>query len=292
LTAVGEPGDPDKALRTSRLPRPWRLLLALLCAPIAIAALGPSRASAQAPRIEDVEDSLRRDPSYKVRVDAAIILGRLAQPRSLPALIGALKDDHPTVRASAAYALGRYQAPIARDGVKTALRDPSPIVRHMAREALRHMGGGVDDTTPAHPGEPGIRGRTVRKPSFEVKEVGDPERRAGPALRSHMRDFLVDQLRPYGDVAPAERSGTYAIDGVIKSLTMTSTGQDVEVNCAVQLVVSRQPAGGVFMMTSRDATVQRPKRQWRPEQRAGMEMQALEAAVRSASQDLVSQLGQ
>jgi hypothetical protein len=291
LTTVGLAGDPDKALRASRLSRAWpRLLLLVICVQAAVTVTGARWARANPPRIEDVEDHLRRDPSYKVRVDAAIILGRLAQPRSLPALIGALKDDHPTVRASAAYALGRYQSPLAREAVNAALRDNSPIVRHMAREALRHMGGGPDENTPRHAGEPAIRGRAIQKPSFEVKPVGDPGQRAGPALRSHMRDFLVDQLRPYGDVTPAERSGTYAIDGVIKSLTMTSTAQDVEVNCAVQLVVSRQPAGGVFMMTSRDATVQRPKRQWRPEQRSGMEMQALEAAVRSASQDLVEKL--
>ena len=47
----------------------------------------------------------------------------------------------------------------------------------------------------------------------------------------------------------------------------------------------------IFLMTSGEATVQRPRRQWRPEQRAGMEMQALEAAVRGASEDLVNQLG-
>jgi hypothetical protein len=265
--------------------------MALVCVPLAVALTSVGRARADRPaRIEDVEESLSRDSSYKVRVNAAIILGRLAQPRSLPVLIGALKDDHPTVRASAAYALGHFQSPMARDAVNAALRDASPIVRHMAREALRRMGGGADDSTPRHPGEPGIRARAATKPSFEIKPVGDPQKRADPALRSHMRDFLVDQLRPYGDVAPGERLGTYAIDGVIKSLTLTSNGQEVEVNCAVQLVVSRQPTGGVFMMTSRDATVQRPKRQWRPEQRAGMEMQALEAAVRSASQDLVAQL--
>ena len=292
MTAVGLAGDPCKALRASRLPRAWpRLLLAALCIPLAVTAADVSGARADAPaRIEDVEDSLRRDSSYKVRVNAAIVLGRLAQPRSLPALIGALKDDHPTVRASAAYALGQFHAPIAREAVNAALRDTAPIVRHMAREALRRMGGGADDGTPAHPGEPAIRARAVRKPSFEIKPIGDSGQRADPALRSHMRDFLVDQLRPHGDVAPGERLGTYAIDGVIKSVTMTSNAHEVEVNCAVQLVVSRQPTGGVFMMTSRDATVQRPKRQWRPEQRPGMEMQALEAAVRSASQDLVGQL--
>jgi hypothetical protein len=292
LTATARRGDPDRALRAISL------VLAVVAAGLAMTA-GPS-AHAQAerraqrqpqPQIADVEDSLAHDPSYKVRVDAAIVLGRLAQPRSLAALVAALRDPHPSVRASAAYALGRFSSPLAREAVTEALRDPAPLVRHMAQESLRHLGG-ADESTPREPGQATIRrrGPAAPRPSFEVKQMGDPQRRAGPVLRSHMRDFLVDQLRPFGDVSPGDNRGTYAVDGVIKNLTVASTGHEVEVSCAVQLIVSRQPQGGVFLMTSGEATVQRPKHQWRPEQRAGMEMQALEAAVRGASEDLVHQL--
>jgi hypothetical protein len=289
LTTTARRGDPEVALRAPSTPR---LIVALVCCcGLATAAAAPARGEGELPpRIGDVEDSLAHDPSYKVRVDAAIVLGKLAQPRSVPALVSALRDDpHPSVRASAAYALGRFGAPAAREAVVEALRDPAPIVRHMAHEALRHLGG-ADESTPRERGEPAIRRRTAPKPSFEVKQMGDPEHRAGPVLRSHMRDFLVDQLRPFGDVAPGENRGTYAVDGVIKNLSLAASGRDVEVSCVVQLIVSRQPSGGVFLMTSGEAVVQRPKRQWRPEQRAGMEMQALEAAVRSASEDLVGRL--
>jgi hypothetical protein len=62
------------------------------------------------------------------------------------------------------------------------------------------------------------------------------------------------------------------------------------VTCVVQLVISRQPNGGVFMLTNGQATVQKPKRQWRPQLRPSMELEALEAAVRSASEDLVTHL--
>ena len=278
-------------MRALRAPSPPRLLLAFLCAELALAVAAPRPVRAQTPRIGDVEESLGHDPSYKVRVDAAIILGRLGQPRSVPALVGAIRDPHPSVRASAAYALGHFASPLARDAVVSALHDPAPIVRHMAHEALRRLGG-ADESTPRVRGEAGIHRRSsAPKPSFEVKAVGDPEHRAGPVLRSHMHDFLVDQLRPFGDVSPGENRGTYAVDGVIKNLSLASSGREVEVSCAIQLVVSRQPSGGVFLMTSGEATVQRPKGGWRPEQRAGMEMQALEAAVRGASEDLVNQLG-
>jgi hypothetical protein len=254
----------------------------MAAAPLARAADGPP------PSIDDVEQSLANDPSYKVRVDAAIVLGKLAKPRSLPALVGALKDPHPSVRASAAYALGRYSSPLAREAVSAALRDPVGIVRQMARDSLHRMA--TADESAANERGAAIHRRSVPRPSFEVKAVGDPEHRAGPALRSHMRDFIIDQLRPFGDVDPLENQGTYAVDGVIKSLSVSTAGHEVEVSCAVQLVVSRQPSGGVFLMSNGEATVQRPRHQWRPDNRAGMELQAVEAAVRGASEDLLAHL--
>jgi hypothetical protein len=259
---------------------------------VALAILPVSVSARPAPRIDDVEHSLLYDPSYKVRVDAALVLGRLRQERSVAPLITALKDSQPAVRASAVRALGFIPTPGSRQAVMSSLHDPAPVVRHMARYALRQLGPTADDdVTPLPPGEPGIRRRTVSKPSFDVKPVADPQHKAGPALRSHMRDFLLDQLRPFGDVAFREHPATYAIDGVIKTLTVDMDGPAVEVKCAVQLVVSRQPGGGVFLTTSGEATVMKPRRQWRPQLRASLELTALEAAVRGASEDLVAQLG-
>jgi hypothetical protein len=246
-----------------------------------------------APRIDEVEEALAHDRSYKVRVDAALVLGRLRQTRSIPALIGALKDVNPAVRASAARALGNIGSPIAHDAVAKATSDPAPQVRRVAKEALKSLGGGdLDtDTPPAPmPGAPAIRARAGKKLSFEVKQMGDQSNKANTALRSHMRDFIVSRLRPYGDTAPRENEGMFAVDGVIKDLTTNMRGSDVETNCAVQLVLSRQPGGGVFLLTSGEATVQRPKRQWKPQQKSGMELEALENALRSASEDLLNQI--
>jgi hypothetical protein len=267
------------------------LVVSLFLVVLATFALAAAPARAQAPQIDDVEESLVRHPSYKVRVEAALILGKLRQQRSVPALIAAARDSHPAVRASSVRALGLIGAPGGRDAVVGALHDPVPTVRHMARDALRGLGG-FDDSTPRHPGEPGIRRRPGGRPplSIEVKPVGDPEQQAGPVLRSHMRDFLVEQLRPLGDVSPAEGQATYAVGGVIKNLYVARGGPDVEVICAVQLVVMRQPGNALFLMTSGEARVQKPKRQWRPQLQASMELEAVEGAVRGASRDLISQL--
>jgi hypothetical protein len=254
-------------------------------------ALAAARAARAAPRIEEVEEALAHDRSYKVRVDAALVLGRLHQTRSIPALIGALKDGNAAVRASAAQSLGRIGSPIAKDALAKALADPVLAVRRTARNALEALGGDVDDTPPApEPGQPAIRPRAGKKLSFEVKAMGDRSNHAGPALRSHMRDFVLAQLRPYGDVSPPEHQGMFAVDGVIKDLSTSTRGADVEVNCSVQLVLSRQPGGGVFLLTSGEATVQKPRRQLKPGQKSTMELEALENALRSASEDLLNQI--
>jgi HEAT repeat protein len=271
---------------------PRRPLCSLLFAALLALAADPARA--QAPQIEDVEDSLLHDPSYKVRVDAALVLGKLHQQRSVPALAAATKDAHPAVRASAVRSLGLIAAPTARDAITLALHDPVPAVRRTAREALRSLGD-LDDTTPREAGDPGIR-RRPPKLAIEVKPVGDPQHQAGPVLRSHMRDFLVEQLRPLGDVSADERlaggpTTSYAVDGVIKHLVVTRGGPDVEVTCAVQLIVMRQPGNALFLLTSGEGRVQKPRRQFRPQLQASMELEAVEVAVRGASEDLISQLG-
>jgi HEAT repeat protein len=271
---------------------PRRPPCCLLFAALLVLAAGPARA--ESPQIDDVEESLLRDPSYKVRVDAALILGKLHQQRSVPALTAATKDPHPAVRASAVRSLGLIAAPGARDAILLALHDPAPSVRRMARDALRSFGG-LDDAAPREQGEPGIH-RRAAKLSIEVKPVGDPQHQAGPVLRSHMRDFLVEQLRPLGDVSADERLASaqvasYAVGGVIKNLVVTHGGPDVEVTCAVQLIVMRQPGNALFLLTSGEGRVQKPRRQFRPQLQASMELEAVEVAVRGASEDLISQLG-
>jgi HEAT repeat protein len=273
-----------------RAPLP-RLRFAAILAGLAVALrLAPALA---VPKIDEVEEALAHDRSYKVRVEAAIVLGRLHQSRSVPALIGALRDPNSAVRATAVRSLGQIGSPIAKDAVGKALVDPVSLVRRLAKDAMKQLGGddpGSDTPPPPTPGAPAIRPRPGKKLSFEVEPMGDQSKRAGSALRSHMRDFVLAQLRPYGDVDPHENEGMYSVDGVIKELETKMQGPDIEVTCAVQLVLSRQPGGGVFLLTSGEATVQRPRHHFKPQQASGMELEALENALRSASEDLLGQI--
>jgi hypothetical protein len=262
-----------------------RTVSALLLVVIgAVLARGAAAWAGGRPRIEDIEQSLARDPSYRVRVSAALVLGKLGEPRSVPALLAALHDGHPAVRATAAASLGKISDPTSAGEVRAALgqaaQDGSTLVRHMAAGALR----AIDRRAGAD--------RAAGPLTFEVKPMGDRSHHAGPALRDHMRDFLTDQLRPLGDVSTSASVRGFVVDGVIKDLSLNASPDTVEVVCAVQLVVSRRPSGGVFLLTTGEAIVQRPRNQFRPQHRATMEIEALESAVRGASADLVQHLAQ
>ena len=275
---------------------------ALLLAVISSLLFAPlAEARERTARIDDVEQSLLHDPSYRVRVGAALVLGRIGNPRSLPVLIRALDDANPAVRASAAASLGRIGDPAAREPLARLARDPNSMVRRMAGTALQ----GLPDPA-ARSGGPARVGGAARdgdrprpRPSFEVKPMGDRSHHAGPAMRQHMREVLTAELAPVGDVArggggaaASDGSLGFVIDGVIKDLSFAMHPDRVEVTCAVQLVISKQPSGGVFLLTSGEAVVQKPRRHFRSQNRPDMEVQALESAVRGASEDLRRHLAQ
>ncbi|HET6281943.1 MAG TPA: HEAT repeat domain-containing protein [Polyangia bacterium] len=239
-----------------------------------------------APRIEDIEQSLTADRSYKVRVEAALILGRLKERRSVAALITALRDSHPAVRATAAQALGRIGDQSARDPLLRAHQDGNRFVRRMSGEAIRALQAKARNPDPQVATTRGPTGR----PAFDVKPMGDRSHKATPALRGRMRDFVTTHLRSVGDITVSNEEPGFVVDGSIKELSMTTGPDLVQVGCSVQLVVSRHPSGGVFLLTSGEAMVQKPANQFKPQQKATMEMEALEHAVRGASEDLLQSL--
>src|SRR4051812_11662988 len=93
------------------------LLLGLLCA-----------ASARADRVDDLSRVVISDSNWKVRMQAANVLGRLRDRRGVPALVRALSDGSEAVRGVAAGALGEIGDASASAALQRSLRDPSQLV--------------------------------------------------------------------------------------------------------------------------------------------------------------------
>ncbi|HVR64845.1 MAG TPA: HEAT repeat domain-containing protein, partial [Polyangia bacterium] len=109
---------------------------------MALAAAGPAALAAAPPgKIDELCHALLEDTNYKVRVQAALVLGRLRDLSAVPSLTRALDDPNKTVRAIAAQALGQIADPSALDPLKALLRRESDaFVRKETEKAVALLG--------------------------------------------------------------------------------------------------------------------------------------------------------
>src|SRR6185295_21713 len=98
-------------------------------------------------KVEDLVRAVTEDTNYKVRVQAALVLGKLGDPRAVQPLIKALADQNKTVRGIAASALGQLGDAAAVDPLRGLLRrETDPFVRGQAEKAMAALaarGGGA-----------------------------------------------------------------------------------------------------------------------------------------------------
>ena len=208
--------------------------------------------------------ALASERSEKVRVQAALVLGRAGDVRATPFLIRALSVDvSQTVRAMAAQSLGAVGDERARQPLEAAGADDSVMVRRHAAAALVTLNGRLSAN------------------SIAINAMGDRTRRASDQLRGRMREFVTAELRGFKNRTP----GGYRVDGAIKTLAVVSRGDTIEVKCGVELVLSTW-GNAIVMMSTGEAIVERQRRQVRGSVQSAMEIEALEHAVRGACQEL------
>lgn len=268
MTEVANGSDPRCRLlrrRSLRLPLRWFLLAEVAF----IATAGPwphAEARKQFGRdpFAGATAALIGDRSEKVRVQAALVLGRKREARATSFLVRALTDDpSATVRAMAAKALGDIGNSDARAALEAATGDASPWVRRHAAAALE------------------LLSERSQVAAIAVKPMGDQTHKASFELRERMRGFVATELRGFKK-RPANE---YTVDGAIKTLSTTSHADLIEVKCGVELILSTG-RNSIVMMSSGEAIVQRQRRQFRPAMQTSMELEALQHAVKGASEGL------
>lgn len=82
------------------------------------------------------------DSSFKVRLKAAVLLGRIADERAVGPLIKALRDENYVVRGAAARALGNLGLPLSLRAIEWIFPladDEEPFVRKEAQSALTRL---------------------------------------------------------------------------------------------------------------------------------------------------------
>jgi hypothetical protein len=209
---------------------------------------------ARADKVEDLARTLTSDPSYKVRVQAALVLGKLGDRRAVPALVKALKDSHPTVRTVVCGALGKLGDPRAVEPLKAAARDGEAMVRHAAEQALAHL-----QQAPPPPA-----GKV--KYYINLGGVANKARRGGAEASKIVRDTLIRELARTPNVTTSgsfdaatlkrRRMTGYYLDGSIVRLSTTTTGNQSEISCDLKMFIATYPGKSMIMFTSGGAAVQ------------------------------------
>ena len=237
---------------------------------------------ARADRVDDLDRTLTTDSSWRVRLQAAVVLGKLRDKRSIPSLLRALSDDNETVRGLSAQVLGEIGDATLVAALERARRsDSSQFVRNRAGEALAKLQPAAAPST-THGAQ------ASHALHVEVGGIG-AKAHASPELTVRLREYIIRELsRTPGLTLEGKPLSGFLIDSSITNVSRRLTDQWVEVTCEVSFVVGRLPSRAMVMMTSGGATVQAPRRGLRPESEKTLQFDALEGAVQGAHENLLA----
>ncbi len=200
---------------------------------------------------------LKSDPDYKVRLSAALALGKRGQRSAVPALVDCLGDSVPTVRAVCAGALstlvdrqvpassrGRALAELSRllkgereQSVKSAATlaiQAIERIERLARPRKTHNSIFVNVEKLADP-----TGQLSRDDLASLTEV------ARETLLEADQAFIVDwpgERAPSGaTLAKAKTRGAFSVMGTFDELTVQPNGRRAKIACKLRLILATYP---------------------------------------------------
>jgi hypothetical protein len=222
------------------------------------------------PQADRAIRALAEDPSLKVRVQAALVLGQARAASAVPALARALSADAaPAVRIASAAALARIGDPSARPALEAAARgDREGAVRTAAVRALEAL--------------------PAAAAGARVVSLEDAVGEGGAEARTALRDALDRHLREAGFTVAAS-GGIRLKPSVIRVDVLDSGGKTVVAVSAT--LVAIEAGGRMAAMVQGGARLSASGR-ISPEKRRTYAARALDAAARSLSEDLAARLAE
>jgi hypothetical protein len=222
---------------------------------------------------------------FRVRVAAALALGRSKNPGARAALEKALGDAHPAVRAAAAAGLGRLGDAGAVPALKAALgRESTPSVKTQLESTIAKLGGG------------GGSGSSSGRAKFLV-QLGRIDVRAGGAtynaatLKAATRNKMaslpgVEMVADGADVGAASQSRGipgFTLDGSLTRLAKATSSGGVSVSARVEYLVKKMPDHAIKATMSGTAEAEADQREIRgARELEQLQQDAVNAAVDSA----------
>lgn len=213
-------------------------------------------ALAFADTLDTLGQALLRERSYRVRAQAAIVLGKLKDPRGVPLLIKALGDREAAVRAVAASSLGKLRDPDALEGLASLINDPSILVRSAAAKAV----GAIENDSDQEPPivdlpklPPGSRRFSIELTPMPVNK-GDAEmaKRVHEEVATHLAELPNVILTPEPDVP------RFFVDMSISKMTTGSApaSGNLTINCELSVIIASHPGHAITAMATLSSSIE------------------------------------
>lgn len=235
---------------------------------------------------QDGDTSAFRDiavgKDYRLRVAAALALGRSKSPGARPALEKALKDPHPAVRASAAAALGALGNPAAVPALKAALTiEPAASLKRPIQAAIERLSA---SSTKAR--------FLVSLGKFENRS-GVKDAMIGSQLKQQTRNRVaqfadIEIVADGTDVAAAGKSRklpAFTLDGSVTQLSKRQGSDGIGFSARVEYVIREMPSQTLKgSMTGSAQAVAEARRARGRRELAQLQTDAVAGAIESALQ--------
>jgi hypothetical protein len=236
--------------------------------------------TARAANVDELIRILFSEKNFKLRANAARLLGKSKDARAQGPLIEALKDEHPVVRSAACGALPAFDDVRLIGELEKMEKDRDENVRQACKAALKTLQ------------RPKTSASTGKRPGIDLNEVKKAGAKDVDPMHTALREALKTEIgggRQLFAVEPDTQRGYRMIGGV--SCEDQLRGKDTVLYCKVNMVIARMP--GKIILGSIGATgganITNPKNQG---DRAATQTALFNALAKSLIEDAVQVVNQ
>jgi len=242
--------------------------------------LATSSAEGAPPSVADLASRLKNGEDFRVRVQAALELGKTRDPDALDPLIAALGDQHASVRAASAAGLAELGDADAIPALKQRRLDRSDAVRKQIRQSLEELEAlAAGEPRPA---------RLLIKIGQMKNQTAVKSKQIEAELEQESRKKL-DEL-PGVRVIPrnekdkkSDKLPVVLVSGHIQRLQASRDGSDVVYSASVEYILHTMPDESIAAKVSGSASGTLTQEEAKDEARAAeLRHEVLGAAIASA----------
>lgn len=230
------------------------------------------------PALDELIGQLKEGKDFRVRVQAALQLGKTMDPAALTPLVGALDDDNASVRAAAVAALESLGDLRAIPPLREHRLDRSEAVRKQIKASLAELESqGLDAPKPKVLVKLGImkNGSGVKSKKIESD--------LAQASRQKLGELPGVKVLVEGDDGVGRKTPVVMVTGSVEQLKASREGNAIVYTAKVEYVVHTMPEQSIAAKVSGSASAQASEQEANDQTRsAQLRKDVLEAAIASA----------